>query len=107
MKKREMNKTGTKRLITPAEKKKKGRWDKSKDAGWISADRRIFYSHTYNTRSVLSRLQKIYVDDNLELRLAVKMELFRFSPLCLSNLISYFFSFIITLRHCFPAWILT
>jgi hypothetical protein len=50
----------------------------------------------YNTRSVLSRLQKIYVDDNSELRLAVKIELFRSSPLYLSNLISYVFSFITT-----------
>ena len=36
-------------------------------------DRRKIYSHIYNTRSVLSRLQKIYVDDNSELRLAVKI----------------------------------
>jgi hypothetical protein len=59
-------------------------------------DRRRFYSHIYNTRSVLSRLQKIYVDDNLELRLIVKIELFRPSPLYPSNLISYVFSFITT-----------
>jgi hypothetical protein len=50
----------------------------------------------YNTRSILSRLQKIYVDDNSELRLAVKIWLFRLSPLYLSNLITYVFSFIIT-----------
>ena len=50
----------------------------------------------YNTRSVLSRLQKIYAGDNSELRLAVKIRLFRPSPLYLSNLISYVFSFITT-----------
>jgi hypothetical protein len=58
-------------------------------------DRRKIYSHIYNTRSVLSRLQKIYVDDNSELRLAVKIALLNF-PLCPSNLISYVFSFITT-----------
>ena len=83
-------------LVTPAEKNLQGRWDKSEETGWISVDRRRFYSHIYNTRSVLSRLQKIYVDDNLELRLIVKMELFRSSPLYPSNLISYVFSFITT-----------